>query len=236
MRLRVGPLLIAAEMQVEHRDGRAGRQLHLVFYLMLFDGPVAEIAEDPAAESGPRAARSLVRRTRGLDFQSIRDLSGNAHRTPPVSGHHPLHNVMYSRPMTDSRQRPIVPGAHFAFAISDERYAPRVPRSSRLAAQLLKIDYGASVGAGMRGSNRGHERMSADGVTLVTGLVTLIAVVPRLVRPDRASFLGAKSIRRFGAHAEEEFIHFPFEKFAGLGLHRCQAILIDQHRLMLQPL
>lgn len=169
MRLRVGPLLIAAEMQVEHRDGRAGRQLHLVFYLMLFDGPVAEIAEDPAAESGPRAARSLVRRTRGLDFQSIRDLSGNAHRTPPVSGHHPLHNVMYSRPMTDSRQRPIVPGAHFAFAISDERYAPRVPRSSRLAAQLLKIDYGASVGAGMRGWNRGHERMSADGVTLVTG-------------------------------------------------------------------
>src|SRR5262245_43177230 len=37
------------------------------------------------------------------------------------------------------------------------------------------------------------------------------------------------------ACTEEEFLHLPFEKLGRLGLNRRTAVLVAQHRLMLQP-
>src|SRR6266702_6617435 len=44
-----------------------------------------------------------------------------------------------------------------------------------------------------------------------------------------------KSFWCLGAGAEEKFLHFGFEKFARLGLDRREAVLVDEHCLMLQP-
>src|ERR1700753_1970327 len=44
-----------------------------------------------------------------------------------------------------------------------------------------------------------------------------------------------ESFRGLGTRAEEELLHLTFKKLSRLGLNRRQAILVDQHCLMLQP-
>src|SRR5687767_419394 len=52
---------------------------------------------------------------------------------------------------------------------------------------------------------------------------------------DRESLLRLEIRRRLGARAEEELLHLVFEELARLRLDRRQPILVDQHRLMLEP-
>src|SRR5688572_24338969 len=47
--------------------------------------------------------------------------------------------------------------------------------------------------------------------------------------------LGLEVRRRGGASAEEELLHLVFEELAGLWLDRRQAVLVQQHRLVLDP-
>src|SRR5882757_4970966 len=50
------------------------------------------------------------------------------------------------------------------------------------------------------------------------------------------SLLGwLETIRGLRAHTEEELFHFTFKKLSRLGLNGRQAVLVDQHCLMLQP-
>src|SRR5258705_85737 len=42
-------------------------------------------------------------------------------------------------------------------------------------------------------------------------------------------------LRGLRAAAEEELLHLGLEKLARLGLDRREAVLVDEHRLMLQP-
>src|SRR5690606_8773345 len=47
--------------------------------------------------------------------------------------------------------------------------------------------------------------------------------------------IGAVVGGRFGAFAEEEFLHLALEELARFRLDRREAVLVDQHRLMHQP-
>src|ERR1700750_473772 len=71
---------------------------------------------------------------------------------------------------------------------------------------------------------------------------TLQAVPPRNVpackRMTRAAsslFRRLESFRGLGARAEEELLHLTFKKLSRLRLNWSQAVLVDQHCLMLQP-
>src|ERR1700742_1347369 len=52
---------------------------------------------------------------------------------------------------------------------------------------------------------------------------------------SRSRFRRLESFRSLGARAEEELLHLTFKKLSRLGLNGRQAVLVDQHCLMLQP-